>query len=358
MKLILVPLLVTSSILAGCRQEAEQLKDEPKVVFDVEGDPEFFATIEHPVGPSSIDNKLHYKITIRRTPLVSSDPALRNGTELTPVLGHEKGKRPKESMVAEYKPIRKKQWSEVYGTFPETNAQIIDVALNPDQSKQPISLEGSCSIKPEISCWTPDGKVNEPLTNQTKFWYEKQLTLENSRGENNKILIFKHNRKSLSYSERLNEVGLDMNGMCRGNDGNYNYVAFKVDPSIDRMPYKIVIYELTGEKTKWFKVPSMGETVQVDKMSIKRIQSKSISSNPSWRTLNLEITPYQSRLTAMFPSVKSTDNGPVERRWGRFTENGYELNLEGLEELNWLQFEYNREVTVLWKNIPLSPKDK
>ncbi len=157
--------LTVPVLILGCNQHEIARSPLPpqNVVFDIEGDPGFSASIEHPGQPSPKDGKFHYRISISNLhPIASQRMQVATGSSAQsenagesriPIGASEMGTRPAGALVVETKPEPTSTWEEAYGKPSVQGATVIDLAKGTSQGSAWAKVEGACRLDGTIECW-------------------------------------------------------------------------------------------------------------------------------------------------------------------------------------------------------------
>jgi hypothetical protein len=357
---VLVWTLITPVLILGCnKKEIAQSQLPPQnVVFDIEGDPGFSASIEHPGQPSPKDGKFHYRISIRNlNPITSQRLPVGVGSSAqseiagearVPIAASEMGTRPEGALVVETRPEPTSTWEEAYGKPSVQGATVIDLANGTSQGSAWAKVEGACRLDGTIECWDVAGKPDATLTADVSKWYSGQQAAFYKAKEFNRLVAFSK-VLNLSWGSSPNSLGLENESTETTFTDNHTLFLAKVKSSVVDMPVHFTFNRPNGKSSAWFEVPVTG-SVKVGEYLVSRKKAPEYPGS-GIRHLVLDIKPRPQ--SSFYFSARASQSGPEEVRHGYFGADGYLIQQMGLEEIRWLKFDFNDSQSVLWEHIPL-----
>lgn len=324
------------------------------VVFDVSGDPGFSTVIEHPGAVDPVDKKLHYRIVVRKLGQVSDATATSKSEseKRIEVPSHEQGQRPAGSQVVETKPIPPKSWKEVHGEPQVDGAKVVDFERNPNQDGLWAQVEGGCIADGDISCVDVSGKQDALLASKVKAWYESRSGQFHRKDGFNRVVVLK-NPNNLGYSMDFGTIGYDASNIQSSSEGDLTFMLLKLDEAISECPLHLELHRSKQKFSPWFEVPTSG-VVKVDGMEIQRVKSTIPDQKPFTR-LAFSIKPFPKEYFNVI--AKSSSDGPEAMVMGGKMSGTFETMLGPLQVVKWLRFSYYDQQSVLWKHIPLKPRN-
>lgn len=323
----------------GCSDNRSSVPQPPSnIAFDIESDTAVVATVEQPSVVSSKDAKYHYKIRVKS---VVPPAVVTNSTPL--------GEAPIKPVIA---PPAKK-WEEIYTVqLPKSDLRI-DLSNNADQKSAWMKVVGACDITEEASCWEASGRLDSNLTDRIRKILADPNNARVKAKKLNRILVLKKDSFVTSWSESIQEIGLDWNKHEMIWGGDLNVSALSIDPQVIAMPFVTTVSKKTGQKSEWFET-TLGRENKVGKYTIKRVDApKSVPAVP-WRRMYFEVSPSMSGSGMLEACTEK--NGDVQGRWMRPDGALMALDLQGLEEIRFLRLVFEERQSIVWINIPLRPK--
>ena len=323
----------------GCSDNHNSVPQPPSnIAFDIESDTAVVATVEQPSVVSSKDAKYHYKIRVKS---VVPPPVVTNSTAM--------GEAPIKPVLA---PPAKK-WEDVYTVqLPKSDLRI-DVSKNPDQKSAWMKVVGACDITEEASCWDVSGRLDSNLTDRIRKILTDPNNARVKAKKLNRVLVFKKESFVTTWSNSIQEIGLDFNDHETIWGDDLHAFAHSIDPHVVTMPFLITASKQTGQKSEWFE-PILGRENKVGKYKIKRVEAPKSEPAMPWRRMYFEIIPSTNGSGML--EARAEKNGDVQARWMRQEGSRMALDLQGLEEIRFLRLVFEERQSIVWMNIPLRPK--